>query len=815
MHARNLFPHRSALFLALLAAGAAHAQDSGLGVDLHFGNALDPSGQVASVECDPRGSSWLLGDRERTPTGFLYGCIPETDEAKVNGEWHYLASIGFGYMYVAGDKGNSSFLRYTNYDDGLIFNGVYSAQRASDGSYVDLRASRLDEDNQFLRLVAGQAGKFKVQAFARSQGNVLSHNAQSLWSNLGEQNLVLAPGLTPGATTAAEVDAFMAANPATTVSVNRDKQGLGINYFLNPRWTMFFNAAQEQRSGSRPFGGPFSFGRLVEVLRPIDDSTTTFNGGARFVGNKWRAEFTYSGSFFRNDMAYFTYEMPYTTTNNNPRGLFSYEPENDYHRIGATLTRKLRGNWNGEFSLSTAFTHMRQDEDLVPGLFGCTGMLNATVSCDNWNTPASLSRSSADLGIDGTRVNAKLVLQPSNAVTWRSNFNYQREDYDGTYVAYNPLTGQYGYIGENGAFPNTVWVPGGSNLVHVKNLPLDKETWEASTSADWRINRKNTLGASLGFTRVERTHREVEETDDLTFKLTWINRTSEKFTLRANYVYLDRSGSEYEPDPYEFMYSHDLPGFVVPANGLAPHTIDDMRKYDVGEREQHKVDVMGTVVLSPTMTLYASVRAERNDYDAVIGRRGYDTMAGSVQWEWQAGLSTTVNAWYGIDRSSLDVANTNDVPAGRGDSGLGGPNYPLDYRWWMTDKSRNHNAGAGFHHDFGKVSFDLDWNYIYANGETSWLAASTQASPTATAAGLEGSFPDMVWRINSLRASVKVPFTAKVGAKFFAAWEEGHIFDWHYKGMDADRTTGNMIYTDGGPEGYDSHVIGMLVEVKL
>lgn len=811
-------PSPLACALALsLAAGGALAQDSGLGVDLHLGGVLDVRGQGGASECDPRGASWLGGELRHTPTGFLYACRPDSDGLQdvVDGQWRYLASIGLGYLYLGGDEGNASFQRYRGLDDGPVLSGHLVMQRPSDGSYVELRGNHADSDSRYLRLVAGRAGHYRIQAFARSQDNVLSHTAQSLWSNLGSQHLKLVPGLNPGATTSAQLSAFMAGNPPTTVRVTRDKQGFGINYFLTSRWTTFLNASQEKREGSRPFGGAFSFGRLVEVLRPIDDSTTSFNGGARYQGRAWRMEFTYTGSFFRNGMDHFTYEMPYATTNNNPVGLFSYEPENDYHRLGATLTRRLASAWNGEFSLSAALTHMRQNEALVPGLLACSGMLNATVSCDNWNTPQALSQPTADMGIDNQRFAAKLVLQPSGALTWRSNFNYLREDYDGTYVAYNPLTGQYGYIGENGAFPNTVWVPGGSNLVHVKNLPLDKETWDVSTGLYWRLDSRNTLGAGLSFSRTERSHREVARTEDLGAKLTWVNRSVDWLTLRINYSFLDRTGSEYLPDPYEFMYSHDLPGFVVPPNGLAAHTVDDMRKYDVGERRQHKFDVMGSFVLSPAMMLYASVRTERNSYDTQIGRRGYDTLAGSVQWEWQPSAVSTINAWYGLDRSELDVANTNDIPAGRGDAGLGGPIYPETHRWWMSDSQRNHNAGLGLHRQFARASFDLDWNFIQAKGETRWNAASAAASPTATAAGLTGRFPDMTWRINSVTGTLKVPINGRLAARLFATWEKGRINDWHYEGFDARRTVGNLIYTDGGPEGYSASLVGIVMEVKL
>src|SRR3546814_10222196 len=102
-----------------------------------------------------------------------------------------------------------------------------------------------------------------------------------------------------------------------------------------------------------------------------------------------------------------------------------------------------------------------------------------------------------------------------------------------------------------------VWDPDlfPSVLTRVRNLPLDKEIREANAAADWRVNPENTLGASLTFTRTDRTHREVERQDDLMLKLTWASRSIDDVTLRANYSYLDRSGDAYNYDPYHFTFS--------------------------------------------------------------------------------------------------------------------------------------------------------------------------------------------------------------------------------------------------------------------
>src|SRR5690606_41947918 len=61
------------LSLSLAFAPAVQAQDSGSGVDLQFGTALDPAG-LSARHCDPDGMNWLAGDAKRTQTGFVFGC---------------------------------------------------------------------------------------------------------------------------------------------------------------------------------------------------------------------------------------------------------------------------------------------------------------------------------------------------------------------------------------------------------------------------------------------------------------------------------------------------------------------------------------------------------------------------------------------------------------------------------------------------------------------------------------------------------------------------------------------------------------------
>ena len=164
---------------------------------------------------------------------------------------------------------------------------------------------------------------------------------------------------------------------------------------------------------------------------------------------------------------------------------------------------------NGELSLTAAGGHMRQNDQLIapincPGVFGIdqdgSGLVGPgnpfLYSCADWNTPAALSRTTADMSIDTTLVNARVVVQPSNAFSVRGG-EFNREDYRNTYVAFNPLTGQYGYVSENGSRGSIVpggvgiWDPVGApsaeNTRH-RERPRDTQTIEANAGGDWRLS---------------------------------------------------------------------------------------------------------------------------------------------------------------------------------------------------------------------------------------------------------------------------------------------------------------------------------------
>lgn len=845
-----------ALPLALtFALAPAIAADTGVGVDTWRANKFDPSAGAASQSVDHRGTSWLRSGELRTPTGYLYMCPAEDPHVDDFGAWIGYGVLQIGAVATSGDDRNALWNRYVDWDSGLVLGLLdYTWQRPADGTYANVRASRISEDDQYYQAVFGRAGSYKVQAFLRDMPNVLSRNARSLWDGVGSNTLTLPAGLTPAASTPQQVATVIAARPDQSLSVTRSKQGLGFNMYLSPQWTAYANLADEQRSGARPYGGPFFFnypfpanGGVLETPKPIDDHTLNLNAGVRYASRSWRMELGYSGSFYRDRWTRYTYQMPFALWAVVPgsasapltTGQMAMEPDNDYHNVKASFTRKLP--LDGELSLTASAGRMSQDDTLIApidcqGVFGiglggnlALGPANPFLfDCSKWNTPAALSRRTADMSIDTTLLDARASLRPTATLSLRGGLRFNRDDYRNGYLAWNPLTGDYGYIAENGSQGSIV--PGevglfnplrmASNLTRVRSMPLDLQTIDADVGADWRLGSANTLGATLALNRFEPTNRERTRLDDTSLKLTWVNRTTDWLTLRVNYTWKDSSGDRYNFDPYHHFYSTSLPGYVPPAAGTPSHTVEAMRKYDLSSRRTHKVDVMATVMPRDDMTISASLRGDWNSYDAVIGRRALNTNSATLQWEWQPRPTTSLSLYGAWDRSQLSLSNVQDQQAGAGvDPSLGGPNYALIGQWWLRDSQRNLYGGATLDHRIGHVRIDANWNYVQSRGldDYSYAGSSALAYPgtvTGTGPG-SGGFPAMTYRVQSFTVGVTVPIHQRVSLRVFDYYERGHVSDWHYAGFDANRIYDHRVYTDGGPQSYRANLVGVLLNVKL
>lgn len=827
--------------------------------DMQYGNGLDLRGWTPMLQpADPDGMSYLHPGMLRTPTGALYPYPPMVDAGKPvgHGDWTYDGLLEFGYLHVGGDRNAEYFRQYDDWKSGAVLGlFVLNFDNRKTGDYVEFRGSHLSGDDQFYRLRAGRYGHYRVEGFYRDMPHTVSTSAYPIWNGVGSTDLTLPSSLVAGASTPAQVAAVSAATPRRSIGLTRTRAGLGYEGVLYRNWIGSASITNEKRTGTRLWGGSMFFnfpfpdnGGVLETVRPIDFRTTDINLSLRNVGKLWHFLATYNGSFFRNHKDHLNFESPFGLYNvvGTPQvadikdGQFSLEPDNDYHNLRLDLSRELK--WNGQFTVAGAWGTMRQNDALLAPTT-CTGTggifiappADYTFQCANWNTTAALSQRNANARIDTSLFDARVTFHPTPSFGWHAGLRWYREDDKTRYLAYNPLTGQYGYISENGSQGSVVPGETGifdpnnplyqSYMVTVRNNPFGYTDSIFELGADWQLGRKTSLGVTYTYDHNQPKYRERKRVDDQRIKFDWVSRDVIGATVRLSWEYARRDGDKYNYDPYEQFFSESLPGFVDPATGIAAHTVADMRKYDLSDRTESKARAIITYPWGESATLSATFYGNRDNYDALIGRQDTHTTGTTVQWDWQPTPATTVNAYLGAESSRMGISNVADNEAligadiGQTDPNLGGPLYPYANQWWEFDRESNRNAGLSFSHDFGRVRADLSYNYTGSLGHVGYNYASLSALAYqgADAAAVAGDgYPDNKYRTNTLDLGLSFRVNRNVGVRVFGRYETGAFSDWHYAGFNDTLSYDHRIYTDkGGQLHYSVSMVGVMLNLKL
>ena len=633
--------------------------DSGVGVDTWRANKLDPTGGMASHLCDADGTSWLSPLEHHSPTGNLYNCPPESPLAYGLGDWVYYGVLEAGYVH-AGDDRYALWNRYTDYRENqpVLSSVDLHFERPSDGSYAEVRGSRINDDDQYYQAVYGQAGAYKVQAFIRDMPNILSTDARPIWNGVGSNNLTLPRSLTPGESTSAEVAAVSAATPVQTLQVNRYKEGLNLSGFLTPHWTGYLNVTDERREGARPYGGPFgedwfpNTGAILETVKPVDDSTINLNTGLRYAGPLWRSDFGYSGSYYRDQYLSYSFQEPFVIPSFAPpgaitppitQGQMSTEPNNNYHNLHGSLTHVTP--MNGEVSLNRIRgaddPALELDSaDQLPRVSGVGYPLSREHPIGSAERRPAESESRplqpveyhrSAFAVHGGCEHAQharadgLALRPRNDLTVNTGLKFYRQSYYNDYLAYNPSNGYYGYIGENGEYVHAYGVPlafingtfpSNATIVDDRVRPylLSMDDYNGYGGLTWRPSERESFGFIYTFDEYRPTSRERDRVDDDSIKLTWVDKSLGWVTFRANYTFLRQTGSVYDTDVYGYSFLAAVPGFAqaYPSFMVGPATVDQLRKYDIDNRTENKVDLMSTFAPREDLTVTASFRGDWN-----------------------------------------------------------------------------------------------------------------------------------------------------------------------------------------------------------
>ena len=835
--------HRGHTILAGIVFGlmtSGVSADSAEGVDTIQSNALNYQGDLNPEEVlDEKGLSVYTRAPRRSPSGLLYNIPYETPVYRqTENGWRYVGSVEFGVLAVDGDTDNPVFIEYTDWDDGFVFNNFsFAAEKPESGGYFRTNGGGVGRNDQFYAAEGGQYGSWRLKGFYNEIPHVFTTNARTIFDGVGTGNLTLPDMLTPAGSTPDEVRAVLATKPDITSSLQRKRAGLGLDWMWTDTLTFFGDYSFEKRDGTRPFSGGMywnwlnpAIGGSVEMLEPIDYDTHDILFGLRQIKDAWQLNVVYEGSFFRNEIKTLTWEHPWANgsfaplpdgASNPETGRFALYPDNDFHHLKLDFAHDI--GWEGVWTTQLATGRMEQNDALIPHTVntGIGGNIVNPIDFDLWNTTAALSQNSADALIDTYLFQTGVNVNPWNKVTLRGKLRYYEEKNETDYTNFNPLTGEFGYIaldgGPGGVVPGAsgIFEPGvAGSLWHVRNIPFDYRRGNITLGGDWRYAARGVFTVEYEHENYQRDFRERDETKEDRLRLALSHRGFSKATLRVAWEYAQRDGDPYISDPYDQFWTEVLPGYVptIP-EGTPAQVLDDLRKYDLADRDQQILNARLNFMIRDDMDLFFSGRWQENDYQASYGRRSDEARNFNVEWTWFPSNRGNVYAWYGWQDGDIDMANINDAGPNSIDGSAGGPVYPFDREYTIQQKQETRSFGAGV--DYRVRSVDLKLDYIWIDSDTpisyDYASVSSLVSPLSREQ-TGGSPGTLAFRRQIFQASARWPFARQWAVRFYYRHEEGKTHDWHFDGL--ERVSDQTLYLGAVPQDYDVDVIGLLLQFR-
>ncbi|MCX7176940.1 MAG: MtrB/PioB family outer membrane beta-barrel protein [Proteobacteria bacterium] len=545
------------------------------------------------------------------------------------------------------------------------------------------------------------------------------------------------PNPTTGAITAGSPQSNMAkaisdklaTTPESELSLVRKKGGVRVEARLDDFWQGYASYSQEARKGARPFAmneGNVSY----EIAEPIDYTTHEFLAGLQYVNSLTQANLRVSLSQFRNNISTLNVQdsLLSEVTGNaaSQTATYALNPDNNAVNIKGEFARQLPDFYRGRFTAAVSWGSNRQDEALLAPISlaqnaqiaaaGLTTWLGNNIGyaansalVSNWNTTAALSQQTSRQRIDNKLIDLGLSLRPIDDLLVKGSVRGYATANKGGYMAYNPLTGQFGrgFVDGNnltaldtvvglkpGATPGTAgscYVPPGfsSNALIATcqfglagavttgtNVPIfgqARSTKQANygVTADYDLTRTSSVNAALEREDFKRDFRERDKTWEDKLKIGYVNRAlaDASWTLRTTFEADHKRGGEYRYRTFEDL-GQALPGLDVQtlitkagvsgypalAAGIFNRYSYYFRKYDQADRDQNVLNTRLNFQAREDLDLGATLQAKNMKYpDSFYGMEKDNQNSLTLDLNYQPSTDHAFNAFYSYQQGKKSM----------------------------------------------------------------------------------------------------------------------------------------------------------------
>jgi MtrB/PioB family decaheme-associated outer membrane protein len=606
---------------------------------------------------------------------------------------------------------------YGELPEGFLVNEFKALFDFKDDRFINVRGDRVGLNNAFYGFEYGVEGDYKFFLNYRKIPHLFSREGETIWTesspgvwtladNLqtGIQNINPLPPDDPNFTAGlnaqrAFVSGLLDGSQDHFLGLQRNRTTAGFGQSVNDHWNYALNYHLENRDGYRPFGTAFAFSWVTELPETIDYTTQRFNASTEYSGNGRTFTAAYDLMLFNNALSSFrwdnplritdrTYDTPgaaYSNGDGTSQGQLQLPPDNTANSIsfgGATKVGS-KGRLTGAFT----YTLWSAEVDLLPFT------VNSAIPVIP--LPANT--------FNGDQKNLNFNLRYNTPVGSAGDFtaSYRLYDHNNDNDVFN--IGEYVRLDQNvEPLHRFECDPAANTCTELSNPPTPLFAYSNNLldlNFGWRLGDGYRAFVGYQYERMNREHRDSEQTNTNRLRLGIDALASDWATLRLSYQYATRESDEFEVDNPTYL--------VIP-----------LRRYDVANLNQNLVRAQADFSAGESTTFGVSFTLSNNEYpDTLFGLQKWDEY--SIGFDFSHVMrNVSINAWY-------EHAEIDRDQQGR-QSGSSAATSPT-FDWSVNLIDKYDTVGAGFDAPLmeNKANWDLNFSYAFANGDADFQAGSS------------------------------------------------------------------------------------------
>ena len=697
-------------------------------------------------------------------------------------------------------KESAKFEEYRDINQGLYLQGLWLRFFTPDEKYSgEISGRQWGLQDQEYRLRFERLGRWEAGFEWDQMRHIFSTSAQTLLNETSRGVFVLPNPRPP-------LSAYNNARGIDEISVRWDTARLSFKFSLSENADLFAEYTRIHKDGEKPFGMAFGSpgGNAFEVLQPIEQTIHDFRLRGTWATERWQLQAAYAMSVFVNDLDFVRADNPCQPTpvpsapcaagdigTNKTFGTVSLPPSNMAHTLslqgGLNLPLRTRISSNFTYSLRL------QNDDFLPQT--STNTLPST-------TPSvALPQKSLHGNVQTILFNLNATSRPLPIpVIFTAKYRFYDLIDNSDVVRFQAFV-----INDQ---PTVTPGPTFSQRFSYmrQNADLDGR---------WQIARPLALTLGTGWERWDRSvTREVPVTDEFFAKAALDATPTDWLMLRATYLPSFRRMNRYNTGALAQVEQNAAPGELGQSFLL--------RKYDEGDRDRQRVDLMMQLTPTETLTLTPTASYKFDNYiasglrhdahgpgqnGALLGLQQAASWSAGMDVNWSPVERLTVAAGY-VHESTFQKQRSRTRTAAMDDPALD----------WISDNADTidtYHASLTARLIPTKLDLRFAGNYAYALGRVETRnpngAGSALFNSFAGTNSVAARFPAFEDSLLRLEASLRYHVTQAWTASLNYAYEAFRKHDWRTDTINPFVPGNSAIYLGNDLKNYEAHIFGVTV----